>query len=622
VRRRLLVTGLIACALVFLTLLVLPEKDSRLPKPGADHSFAVESTESPSALEKEEMQMEDPSNGYGPGGSITSGHLQIVGNEPRRYELFRAGLSQEIDWKKNTPAAHRACSVFPDVALLTPTSALKVGDQLELRLFEDVVLEAQIANVTTYSSGTVGMTAQMEGEFAGVLYLTYSGNELRISADVLGGNDYYVRFDPSTKQHIALEVDRAASDYLECKDCAELKNRVETAPASTPVVNDGPEQMANDSSDVVVDVMVVYTPAAKAYEGSVSGIYNNIAMAMQKANTVHGNSDTQVILNLVHVAETAYVESGSGNTDLRRLTYTGGVYSDMDEVHDLRDEYGADMVCLFADVDYTGGIAWLLDSSSGEPDLAFSMARIQQSDWSYTVVHEWGHNMGCGHSKTQTTQNGPGIYSYSAGWQWSDSASSATIGFCSVMTYENFDSSGSNEYVRVAHFSNPDIDFSGNSTNSTGNASDGDSARTIRELSNVFSAYRASVDPVDTDSDGMPDLWEMQYFGNSTNAVASLDSDGDRTDNLTEYIAGTNPTNAASFFSIINFTVTATTDPSFIVSWEPVYGRIYGVAWSDQLNHTFTNISGDLPYPTGSYTDTVERAGPQHFYRIGVRMEQ
>jgi hypothetical protein len=380
--------------------------------------------------------------------------------------------------------------------------------------------------------------------------------------------------------------------------------------------------MANDPSDVVVDVMVVYTPAAKAYEGGVSGIYNNIAMAMQKANTVHGNSDTQVILNLVHVAETASVESGSGNTDLRRLTYTGGVYSDMDEVHDLRDEYGADMVCLFADVDYTGGVAWLLDSSSGEPDLAFSMARIQQSDWSYTVVHEWGHNMGCGHSKTQTTQNGPGIYSYSAGWQWSDSASSATIGFCSVMTYENFDSSGSNEYVRVAHFSNPDIDFSGNSTNSTGNASDGDSARTIRNVRNVVAAYRASLDGVDTDSDGMPDLWEMQYFGNSTNAVASLDSDGDRTDNLTEYIAGTNPTNAASFFSIINFTVTATTDPSFIVSWEPVYGRIYGVAWSDQLSNTFTNISGDLPYPAGSYTDTVERAGPQHFYRIGVRMEQ
>ena len=48
-------------------------------------------------------------------------------------------------------------------------------------------------------------------------------------------------------------------------------------------------------------------------------------------------------------------------------------------------------------------------------------------------------------------------------------------------------------------------------------------------------------------------------------------------------------------------------------------GRVYGVNWSDQLNNTFTNISGDLPYPAGSYTDTVERAGPQQFYRIEVR---
>ncbi len=125
----------------------------------------------------------------------------------------------------------------------------------------------------------------------------------------------------------------------------------------------------------------------------------------------------------------------------------------------------------------------------------------------------------------------------------------------------------------------------------------------------------------DLDGDGLPNVWELAYFGNPTNAVATADDDGDDFDNLSEYISGHDPTNGGSFFSITNFYAAATNGPSFIVSWESVSGRVYGVDWSDQLTNAFINISGDLPYPSGSYTDTVDRAGPQHFYRIDVRLD-
>ena len=124
---------------------------------------------------------------------------------------------------------------------------------------------------------------------------------------------------------------------------------------------------------------------------------------------------------------------------------------------------------------------------------------------------------------------------------------------------------------------------------------------------------------LDIDADELPDSWEFQYFGNITSAVATIDIDNDGFDNLSEYISGHDPTNASSFFAITNFSATATNGPSFIISWDSVAGRVYGVDWSDQLNNTFTNISGDLPYPSGSYTDAVERAGSQQFYRIEVR---
>ncbi|MES2308415.1 MAG: fibronectin type III domain-containing protein [Verrucomicrobiota bacterium] len=49
-----------------------------------------------------------------------------------------------------------------------------------------------------------------------------------------------------------------------------------------------------------------------------------------------------------------------------------------------------------------------------------------------------------------------------------------------------------------------------------------------------------SIVPGDSDSDGMADSWEMQYFGN-LNQTASGDPDGDGVTNIQEYLQGRNP---------------------------------------------------------------------------------
>ena len=55
----------------------------------------------------------------------------------------------------------------------------------------------------------------------------------------------------------------------------------------------------------------------------------------------------------------------------------------------------------------------------------------------------------------------------------------------------------------------------------------------------------------DTDLDGMPNDWELQYGFNPTNSLdASLDADGDSSSNLGEFLAGSNPTNALSVLRI------------------------------------------------------------------------
>lgn len=61
----------------------------------------------------------------------------------------------------------------------------------------------------------------------------------------------------------------------------------------------------------------------------------------------------------------------------------------------------------------------------------------------------------------------------------------------------------------------------------------------------VLLASVSFVSPVfaeeDTDYDGLPDWWEIQYFGDLSQD-GSGDFDGDGSTNLEEYEAGTDPT--------------------------------------------------------------------------------
>jgi predicted CXXCH cytochrome family protein len=53
-----------------------------------------------------------------------------------------------------------------------------------------------------------------------------------------------------------------------------------------------------------------------------------------------------------------------------------------------------------------------------------------------------------------------------------------------------------------------------------------------------------TVDPNDTDGDGLPDAWEIANFGTITAQNGKGDADGDGVDNLHENLAGTNPAKA------------------------------------------------------------------------------
>ena len=110
-------------------------------------------------------------------------------------------------------------------------------------------------------------------------------------------------------------------------------------------------------------------------------------------------------------------------------------------------------------------------------------------------------------------------------------------------------------------------------------------------LIEVIYPVAPALDPnADTDTDGLPDVWEVAHFG-SIRALPGADADGDGTNNLMEYLAGTDPADAASVFRP---TVDATGD-DLVLSMQTIAGRRYRVWGSSNLKSwtALDTIAGD-----------------------------
>jgi subtilisin family serine protease len=124
---------------------------------------------------------------------------------------------------------------------------------------------------------------------------------------------------------------------------------------------------------------------------------------------------------------------------------------------------------------------------------------------------------------------------------------------------------------------------------------------------------------VDTDSNGLPDWWELEYFGHLTGTDPNADPDHDGMSNLAEWVAGTNPTNAASCLQLT--VLSATNSNAVVLGWPSVAGKTYWLERSTNLLTGFnsivsTNIAATAP--TNTQTDTAVLPGNARFYRVGV----
>ena len=234
----------------------------------------------------------------------------------------------------------------------------------------------------------------------------------------------------------------------------------------------------------LIDLLVVYPPAVLSASGSESALSAAVLGAVADANLCYRNSGLDVRLRLVHQVQTSYSPSGVLETDLERIKETADGY--MDEVHGIRDQYGADLVALLTTPSDTGGLANTMSS----PSLNFEDSGFSVSVWdqigapSYTLAHEVGHNMGCLHNREDDDTSDGGqdydLFAFSFGKRWQDENS----GYRTIMSYDN---SAENFPIKIPYFSNPEVSYLGVTT---GNAGTENNAKVLSITAPYVSNFR------------------------------------------------------------------------------------------------------------------------------------
>jgi len=357
------------------------------------------------------------------------------------------------------------------------------GRRLRFELFDDAAFDAVVHDRRDLSPGRFTISGSLAGEPETRFQLAV--NRGAVAGILMAGDAgvYRIRSDRAGLP-VAQQIDPGVGLSCIVLDAV--------GPAALPV--GGP---CDDGS--VIDVLVVYTTAARDEAGGIAAIEAEIDLAVGFNNGAYADSEIASSWNLVHVRQ---LEAGADPSLSELADPDDGV---VDGVHALRDAYGADAVgCI---VDGGGGVAYgLYDLDPGSPDFAFNVSGL--GSMPSVLAHEIGHNLGCCHALGDgggCPAEGGLLFPYSNGHRFVGDSGEQ---WRTIMAYPP----GS----PAVRFSNPQVLFDGQPTGvSQGDADAADNADTINQSRVTVANYRCNdgicealglpSDAADCTGNGVPD---------------------------------------------------------------------------------------------------------------------
>ena len=353
-----------------------------------------------------------------------------------------------LDFRAATPVASEAPVLrkaeMPLAVGQIPSVA--VGDAITLKLFEDVGFLLDV--VSAPPAGIAGQSLiarDKNGSASAIVKVTKDSARISVD-DFMNRRQFTVRCKDG--KVLIGERDNSQVDDGECGTCGgeievpqtdvEETKTTSTKKSRTLLGASGDEfPLAEQKS--VVDILVAFDQGAKAWAENGSNWGNGgdsieefADYAVNKMNTVLANSqlDDQFCYRLAGVVELDGTWTKIDNALLLSMRAREGKFAQLSQ---QREKYGADTITLLINrtSGNTSGIGFEYGTNSNTKvqytpsqfdgmNYGCNVCDINTVYSRYTMSHETGHNMGCGHSNRQGKNSGPGRYSDSCGYHFTD----------------------------------------------------------------------------------------------------------------------------------------------------------------------------------------------------------